>query len=143
MCNLHIQTLPFSVGNPAELEQNDLQNAPNKPRQWPSLPAESAAEVPIAASTAVNAEEMDTIVTETPEGPFSTSIKPQKWESGTLDPKYWSCPGAAEFKVRGKHYLTDRKKIIAGVPEFELRSVDLVKVDKATPHIARYLKSVR
>lgn len=88
-------------------------------------------------------EEKDVTITETPEEAFDTSTKPQKWESGTLDPKYWSCPGAAEFRVRGKNYLTDRKKIVAGDPEFELRSVDLVKVDKATPHISRYLKSVR
>lgn len=45
--------------------------------------------------------------------------------------------------MRGKNYLTDRKKIEAGPPEFELRSVDLVRMDEPTPHVARYLKSVR
>lgn len=26
-------------------------------------------------------------------------------DSGCLDPQYWSCPGAAGFKLRGQNYL--------------------------------------
>ncbi|GMH36538.1 hypothetical protein BSKO_04406 [Bryopsis sp. KO-2023] len=67
----------------------------------------------------------------------------QNWESGTLSQRYYSCPGAAGFKLRGKNYLQDRKKILAPEPEFDLKSVDLVKLDKPTPHVSRYLESVR
>ena len=30
--------------------------------------------------------------------------------TGTCDPKFWSCPGAAGFKVRGTRYLKDHVK---------------------------------
>ena len=26
-------------------------------------------------------------------------------DHATLDQKYWSCPGAADFHIRGKHYM--------------------------------------
>lgn len=31
--------------------------------------------------------------------------------SGTCDTKFWSCPGAAGFKVRGERYLRDSIKV--------------------------------
>ncbi|CAD7698962.1 unnamed protein product, partial [Ostreobium quekettii] len=63
--------------------------------------------------------------------------------AGTMDPKYWARPGAAGFKLRGANYLRDKKKELADEPVFDLVSVDLVKIVKPTPHIARYLPSIQ
>lgn len=49
----------------------------------------------------------------------------------------------APFHVRGPSYLTDKKKMLAGAPEFQLMAVDLVTTPTALTHVARYLKSVR
>ncbi|DBA89089.1 hypothetical protein WJX77_009682 [Trebouxia sp. C0004] len=62
---------------------------------------------------------------------------------GTCDPKYWSCPGAAGYKVRGQTYLKDKKKIEADEPVFGLASVDLVEVEAPTWHIAQHLPAIR
>lgn len=63
--------------------------------------------------------------------------------TGTCDPAYWMCPGAAEYRVRGANYLSDKKKILAPEPMFRLISVDLVKLDQPTQHIGQYLTSVK
>lgn len=62
---------------------------------------------------------------------------------GTLRSEFWSCPGESTFKIRGPNYLTDRAKIPAGEPVFELVAVDLLKLDDPVRHVARYLPSVR
>lgn len=64
-------------------------------------------------------------------------------EVATCDSKYWTCPGANNLKVRGADYLRDKKKIPAAEPVFSLAATDLLQVDKPTPHIARYLPSLR
>ncbi|KAK9823769.1 hypothetical protein WJX72_005371 [[Myrmecia] bisecta] len=71
------------------------------------------------------------------------SIGDARFASGTLDPKYWSCPGAAGYKVRGVNYLKDKKKADAEEPVFGLASVDLVDTDAPTFHIAQHLPSIR
>ena len=43
------------------------------------------------------------------------------------------------FRVRGKSYLQDRKKIPAGYPIFDLVGLELIKCDKATEHYARFI----
>lgn len=99
-------------------------------------------EKPVIESASADAtEEMQR--PESPPGSPASSGMPHNAEGGNLNPKYFSCPGAAGFKIRGKNYLQDRKKITAPEPEFELKSVDLVKLDKPTPHVARYLSSIR
>ena len=62
---------------------------------------------------------------------------------GTCDPAFWMCPGAAEYRVRGRNYLIDKKKILAPEPVFSLIAVDLVKLDQPTQHIARHLPSIQ
>jgi hypothetical protein len=47
------------------------------------------------------------------------------------------------MQVRGADYLRDKKKIPAAEPVFSLAATDLLQVDKPTPHIARYLPSLR
>ncbi|KAK9836134.1 hypothetical protein WJX81_004188 [Elliptochloris bilobata] len=61
---------------------------------------------------------------------------------GTLDHCFWSCHGDAGFRLRGKHYLQDRKKVPAGEPAFRLASVDLLELDAPTTHLARFLPSL-
>jgi len=45
--------------------------------------------------------------------------------------------------VRGRGYLTDRKKVAAGPPVFALAAVDHVELDAPTFHLARCLPSLR
>lgn len=45
--------------------------------------------------------------------------------------------------MRGRNYLTDRKKIAADAPMFELAAVDHVELDAPTFHIARHLPSLK
>jgi hypothetical protein len=63
--------------------------------------------------------------------------------TGTMDQRFWLCPGAAGFKVRGGSYLRDHKKAAAGDPVFELASMDLVETDAPCFHIARFLPSIK
>jgi hypothetical protein len=51
-------------------------------------------------------------------------------------------PGA-RAQVRGRGYLTDRKKVAAGPPMFALAAVDHVELDAPTFHLARCLPSLR
>lgn len=39
---------------------------------------------------------------------------------GTAARRYWSCPGNTDLRVRGRSYLTDRRKIPAAMPMFDL-----------------------
>ena len=57
----------------------------------------------------------------------------------TLDARYWSCPGADGFKLRGGSYLEDKVKYLAGEPHFDLRGLDLFEAAAPTEHVARYL----
>ena len=53
----------------------------------------------------VNAEG-ETVATAGAEGdPEGPEVEHAPAELGTCDPKYWSCPGAAGYKVRGQTYL--------------------------------------
>eukprot|EP00210_Caulerpa_lentillifera_P004654 g4439.t1 len=74
---------------------------------------------------------------------LDVEIPPEMRTTGTCNPAYWMCPGSAGYRVRGATYLTDKKKISATEPMFDLHSVDLVKVKQPTPHIARFLNSVQ
>jgi len=44
-----------------------------------------------------------------------------------IPPKYWSEPDSDSFKVRGKDYKTDKKKINAGDSVFKLIALDVVE----------------
>jgi len=56
-----------------------------------------------------------------------------------LDQAYWSYPGAAGMKVRGKDYLQSKKKALSEEPVFALTDLFLLKLDKATENVAQYL----
>lgn len=62
--------------------------------------------------------------------------------AGSCPKKYWLCPGNCNFKVRGKNYLTDRKKVLAAVPMFELVAVDLLEMEEPIYHICQHLPAV-
>lgn len=47
----------------------------------------------------------------------------------TLDIRQWAEPDSDQFKVRGKNYIKDHKKIRAGESMFKLITVDLVECD--------------
>jgi len=74
---------------------------------------------------------------------MDATTPPELRRTGTCDPAYWTCPGSAGYRVRGRNYLSDKKKISAAEPMFRLLSVDLVKLDQPTRHIGQYLTSVR
>ncbi|PRW45250.1 ENHANCED DISEASE RESISTANCE 2 isoform X2 isoform B [Chlorella sorokiniana] len=68
----------------------------------------------------------------------------ERWAvQGTAARRYWSCPGNADLRVRGKNYLVDKKKIPAAMPMFDLYSAELVEVDEPMWHMARFLPSVK
>ncbi|KAI3426288.1 hypothetical protein D9Q98_008661 [Chlorella vulgaris] len=68
----------------------------------------------------------------------------ERWAvQGTAARRYWSCPGTADLRVRGKGYLTHKKKVAAAMPMFDLYSAELVEVDEPMWHMARYLPSVK
>lgn len=68
----------------------------------------------------------------------------ERWAvQGTAARRYWSCPGTADLRVRGRNYLTDKKKIPAAMPMFDLYSAELVEVDEPMWHMARFLPSVK
>ena len=56
--------------------------------------------------------------------------------------QFWSCPGAAGFKVRGPTYLDDHRKVDAGEPMLSLAAVDLLDLDAPTFNVARSLPSI-
>ncbi len=62
--------------------------------------------------------------------------------AGSCPKKYWLCPGNCNFKVRGKNYLVDKKKISAAVPMFELVAVDLLEMEEPIYHICKHLPAV-
>lgn len=47
-----------------------------------------------------------------------------------LDQIYWSEPCASSYRIRGKKYMTDRKKVNSAPSLFRLIATDLCKVDK-------------
>lgn len=63
--------------------------------------------------------------------------------TGTLEQRFWSCPGAAGYKLRGGNYLKDHKKVEAENPVFDLASVDLIETDKPCFHIAQHLPAIK
>eukprot|EP00891_Asterochloris_glomerata_P007511 jgi/Astpho2/7511/Aster-02077 len=62
-------------------------------------------------------------------------------QTDSIDPCYFTDPGANNIKVRGPDYLKDRKKILAEDPVCRLSSANLLEV-APTFHIARYLPSI-
>lgn len=54
-----------------------------------------------------------------------------------ISQEQWSCPGSADFKVRGKTYLDNKKKIVAGDPVFDLFSADLILFQEPREHVAK------
>ncbi|BDA46094.1 probable translocator protein at N-terminal half [Coccomyxa sp. Obi] len=63
--------------------------------------------------------------------------------SDSIPTAMFSCPGAADFKVRGPNYLQDKKKVLPDAPVCSLVSLNLVSLAEPTFHIARFLPSVR
>lgn len=63
--------------------------------------------------------------------------------AGTCQKKFWLSPGNCNFKLRGKEYLQDKKKVSAAVPMFELVAVDLLELEEPMYHICQYLPSVK
>ena len=63
--------------------------------------------------------------------------------TGTCDKKYWLSPGNCGLKVRGPDYLTDRKKVLAAPPMFELVAVDLLELEEPMFHVCKHLPSVK
>ncbi|KAK9837547.1 hypothetical protein WJX84_003477 [Apatococcus fuscideae] len=62
---------------------------------------------------------------------------------GQLDKEYWSCPGDSGLRIRGAHYLQDKKKIPAAGPVFSLVAADLIETPRPMTHIAQHLPSLR
>lgn len=62
--------------------------------------------------------------------------------AGTCQKKYWLSPGSSNFKVRGKKYLVDKKKIPAAVPMFELVAVDLLEMEEPVYHVCQHLPAI-
>eukprot|EP00892_Ulva_mutabilis_P002877 jgi/Ulvmu1/12590/UM092_0020.1 len=90
-----------------------------------------------AASLAAGKAPVDT--GRVPPQPHTQPHRAQTW----LDPVYYSSPGAQPFKVRGKNYLSDRKKVPSEEPAFRLAGMELVKTDAPVYHISRYIPAVR
>ena len=63
--------------------------------------------------------------------------------AGTCQKKFWCSPGNCNFKIRGKEYLVDRKKIPAAVPMFELVAVDLLEMEEPVYHVCQHLPSIK
>eukprot|EP01025_Chloroclados_australasicus_P066857 TRINITY_DN9237_c0_g1_i2.p1 TRINITY_DN9237_c0_g1~~TRINITY_DN9237_c0_g1_i2.p1 ORF type:complete len:502 (-),score=31.95 TRINITY_DN9237_c0_g1_i2:449-1954(-) len=59
-----------------------------------------------------------------------------------LSEQYWSSPGEGQFRVRGPTYLTDKIKIHAPKPRYELQAVELVKMKQVVPHLSRFVACV-
>eukprot|EP00891_Asterochloris_glomerata_P006240 jgi/Astpho2/6240/fgenesh1_pg.00088_%23_51_t len=76
-------------------------------------------------------------------GPAPAGGAENLWPRGTCAQRYWSCPGAAGYKIRGPTYLRDKKKVMAEEPVFGLASVDLVELDAPTLHVAQHLPSIK
>ena len=62
--------------------------------------------------------------------------------AGTCQKRFWSSPGNCGFKVRGRNYLQDKKKIPAAVPMFELVAVDLLEMEEPVYHVCQHLPSI-
>lgn len=76
--------------------------------------------------------------------PAEDLLEDDAWAiAGTCPREFWSSPGACGFKVRGPTYLSDRKKIAASPPMFELVAVDLLQLEEPMINICRHLPSVR
>lgn len=63
--------------------------------------------------------------------------------AGTCQKKFWCSPGNCNFKIRGKEYLVDKKKIPAAVPMFELVAVDLLEMEEPVYHVCQHLPSIK
>lgn len=73
----------------------------------------------------------------------AASTGARAWREGTCDPKYWSCPGAAGFRVRGPKYLADKKKVEAAPPVFALVATELIRTQRKSLNVAELLPSVK
>ena len=107
----------------------------------PPLPAAAAAAAAVAAKAAA-ADEAQSL----PQSLCDPSAVPEedRWAvGGTAAQRFWSFPGTADLRVRGKKYLTDKKKIPAAMPMFDLHSAELIEVDEPLWHMARFLPSVK
>lgn len=72
------------------------------------------------------------------------SVSDTSWAiAGSCQHKYWLSPGSSNFKVRGKTYLVDKKKIAAALPMFELVAVDLLEMEEPIYHVCQHLPSVQ
>lgn len=62
---------------------------------------------------------------------------------GSCPPQYWAPITAHGLRIRGPHYLVDKKKVEASAPLLHLSAADLVNVEEPLWHISRYLPSVQ
>ncbi len=93
------------------------------------------------AEAQVNAKEETRMKTPQKE---EMSVSDTTWAiTGSCQHKYWLSPGSSNFKVRGKNYLVDKKKIAAALPMFELVAVDLLEMEEPIYHVCQHLPSVQ
>ncbi len=66
------------------------------------------------------------------------------WAAGGTTPtRFWSYPGSCNLQIRGPNYLTDRVKIPALAPMFDLYASDLVDGDEPFWDISKTLPSLQ
>ncbi len=76
--------------------------------------------------------------------PTLTTTTDDGWAvGGTTPTRFWSYPGSCSLQIRGPNYLTDRVKIPALAPMFDLYASDLVDGDEPFWDISKSLPSVQ
>ena len=67
-------------------------------------------------ATSVEKDEQIDLVETIEESPEELDPVEEMRKKATLDPKYWTCPGAVNFQVRGKNYLKVRSQAYSPDP---------------------------
>ena len=107
----------------------------------PRIPDAPAA-VPSAAQTTATAAAATTTTPRPSSPPPPPPARPAA-RSDSLLPGSFGDPRAAGFRVRGPHYFTDRAKVEPEDTRCRLSAMELVSVPRPTPHIARFIPSIR
>jgi len=107
----------------------------------------AAAEAATTEAATTEAATTTTTTTATPppppqQPPLSLPARPAP-SSDSLLPGSFGDPRAASFRVRGPTYFADRNKIEPLDTKCRLSAMELVSVSAPTPHIARFLPSIR
>lgn len=116
------------------------------PRAADSLVLDAAESIKKAreAALVVPSKQQPTLPVVDESKPAADLVEDDAWAiAGTCPREFWSSPGACGFKVRGPTYLSDRKKITASPPMFELVAVDLLQLEEPMINICQHLPSVR